>query len=250
MKRFSVFLGVVLGGVLLSVVVLGLWPRVYESKTEFAVIAAKDLDKVVPGQRVYPEEPDASIMSTRWSFYRNEEFLVEVLRCYRAQASEHSLSDEEVWKCLITSGCGLESRTNIRSFSVRAPTAQAAAEVANVFVEGVRVTIKERNRRHYESRMGRYFAEVERQRSVCEYVTRQKGGYAEKERQVAEAWLKDLLAKEQEVRKQAAEDEEVVIHVTVAKPPKRPIRPRPWLVLSIGFGLSLVLGGVAAKVKA
>ena len=114
MKRFSVFLGVVLGGVLLSVVVLGLWPRVYEAKTEFAVIAAKDLDKVVPGQRVYPEEHYASIMSTRWSFYRNEEFLVEVLRCYRAQASEHSLSDEEVWKCLITSGCGLESRTNMR----------------------------------------------------------------------------------------------------------------------------------------
>ena len=250
MKRFSIFLSVALGGALLTGVVLGLWPRVYEAKTEFAVIAAKDLDKVVSEKRLYPEEPYADIWSSRLGRYRDEKFLVNVLRCYRAHASEHSLSNEEVWKSLVTFGGDFYARTNIKTISIRAPTAQAAADVANAFVEGVRVSVSERNKRDYEHCMKNYFAKVERQRRMCDFAAQQKGEYGEKVRQVEEALLKDLLAKEQDVRKMAAEYEEMVIHVTVAKPPKRPIKPRAWLVLSIGFGLSLALGGLAAKVKA
>ena len=225
-RRWSAMLAFLLFGFVVSSAVYCIWPAVYEAKSVFTM----DVQPPKGGYDESSHEMDyysddyEEIFKMRRSEWRSKDFFSRIIRQFRVNYPDSTLSDKALGEMLENSMLDRMGHSRRMRLTVHSPTAELAADFANTYVETIKTLTDERYMECCEKALVQIHMQVERAKNFSSEL------------------YQDLLRKEKEYRIVVEKSYERAFVLRAAQVPARPIVPNPRVIFPIGAVLSLGLG--------
>ena len=225
-RWWSAMLAFLLFGFVVSSAVYCIWPAVYEAKSVFTM----DVQPPKGGYDESSHEMDyysddyEEIFKMRRSEWRSKDFFSRIIRQFRVNYPDSTLSDKALGEMLENSMLERMGHSRRMRLTAYSPTAKLAAALANTYVETIKTLTEERYKESCEKALVQIHMQVERAKNFSNEI------------------YQDLLQKEKEHRIVVEKSHERAYVLRAAQVPTKPVVPNPRVIFPVGAVLSLGLG--------
>lgn len=135
--------------------------RFFEAKSEFTIdVCRPQGGSDTGGNSAYCEE----IFNTYHSGWRSDDVVMKIVRQYRADYPNSTVTDKEIVETLAGSELKLVPRSRLVTIAVRSKSPELAAALANAYAEAIESFADEENKRRCDRFVARIHQQVERQK--------------------------------------------------------------------------------------